>query len=361
MKERISILLVFIIVCSFAQAKKVGNIEINDEIILACTSVKNQGNTGTCWSFATTSFIESELIRMGKGEFDLSEMYFVAKTYENKVKQYLFYHGENNFSEGGQAHDVMNVIRENGLVNNESYPGKLMDERFSHHDLVNNLSKEAETVNKKTRKFAFDTEKITKPILTRHIGKFPKNFTFEGTTFTAKAFQDFLGFDPNAYIEITSYEHHPFYSQFVLEIPDNWAHAPYYNVPIEELMQTIRNAIRKGFTVCWDGDNSEKSFEFKKGIADLPENEIGNVDQKQRQETFLNRETTDDHLMHIVGLAKDENNRRYFYTKNSWGESSNPLNGFLYMSEDYVKLKTIAILVHKKAVPDEIAKKLNLK
>ncbi len=361
MKKRVLILLVFIIACSFAQAQKVGNIEINDEIILGFTPVKNQGNTGTCWSFATTSFIESELIRMGKGEFDLSEMYFVAKTYENKVKQYLFYHGENNFSEGGQAHDVMNVIRENGLVSNESFPGKLIEGRFTHHDLVNSLSKEAETANKKTRKFAFDTEKITKPITSKFIGRYPKNFTLNNETFTAKTFQNFLGFDPDDYIEITSYEHHPFYSQFVLEIPDNWAHAPYYNVPIEELIQIITNAIETGFTVCWDGDNSENTFEFKKGIADLPKNEIGNVDQKLRQETFLNRETTDDHLMHIVGLAKDENNRRYFYTKNSWGESGNPLNGFLYMSEDYVKLKTIAILVHKDAIPDEIAQKLKIR
>jgi bleomycin hydrolase len=167
-----------------------------------------------------------------------------------------------------------------------------------------------------------------------------------------------LKINPDDYIEITSYTHHPFYKPFVLEVPDNWAHALYYNVPLNELMEIMDYALNNGFSVCWDGDTSEKTFTHKKGKADVDEKHIGKVDQELRQKTYFNRTTTDDHLMHIVGLSKDGSGRKCYYTKNSWGETSNEYGGYLHMTEDYVQLKTIAIMVHKNAIPKHIQEKI---
>ncbi len=339
--------------------KKVGKVDIQDEIVLSHTTVKSQGSTGTCWSFATTSFLESELIRMGKGEFDLSEMYFVSHAYLNKSRLYMYLHGKSNFSQGGQAHDVIDVIRQKGIVTDKSYPGVKTEGRFSHKTLMKALKAEVEKTNKK-RNFSYNEDTDIQPVINNFIGRFPKNFKWEGEKYDARSFTSFLEINPDDYIELTSYSHHPFYSKFILEVPDNWSNSMYYNLPIDKLMEVMKYSIENGFTVCWDGDTSEKTFEHKKGLADLPSKFIGVINQDLRQETFLNRKTTDDHLMHIVGLAKDENGRLYFNTKNSWGTKSNKLDGMLYMSEDYVMLKTVAIMVHKNAIPKEIAKKLHL-
>ena len=166
--------------------------------------------------------------------------------------------------------------------------------------------------------------------------------------------------DPDDYVELTSYTHHPFYEKFVLEVPDNWSNDLYYNLPIDELLEVITYALKNGYTIAWDGDTSEKTFNHKLGKADLPEKQIGKVVQKQRQVSFFNRTTTDDHLMHIVGLSKDKDGRTCFYTKNSWGPDSNNYGGYLHITEDYVRLKTIAILVHKDSITQKIRKKLNL-
>ena len=320
----------------------------------------SQGSTGTCWSFATTSFLEAEIIRKGFLKIDLSEMYFVNYAYENKAEKYLMYHGNNNFSQGGQAHDVMDVLREKGMVSFEDFPGEKVDGRYSHRDLVNELNKEITKLNKKGKDFNVAEIKSFNSILKEHIGKTPKKVKAEGNKLNPINFRDKFEIIPEDYIELSSYSHHPFYKPFVLEVPDNWSHALYYNLPIDELMEVMYYSLKEGYTVCWDGDTSEKTFTHKKGKADLPKNQIGKVNQELRQETFLDRTTTDDHLMLMVGLSKDSAGRTCFYTKNSWGAESNDYGGYLHMTEDYVRLKTIAILVHKNAIPVYIKTKLDL-
>jgi len=216
-------------------------------------------------------------------------------------------------------------------------------------------------------------------ILKAYLGQIPNKFDYKNNTYSPKSFAtDIIAINPDDYIELTSYSHHPFYSKFVLEIPDNWSGGEYYNLPIEDLMNVIENALKKGYSVAWDGDVSEKEFKHKKNVAilpilewqdrsseqketifDKPETEK-KVTQQMRQASFDNYSTTDDHLMHIVGIAKDQNGTIYYYVKNSWGEKSNTLGGFLYMSDSYIRLKTIAIMVHKDVIPADIKKKLNL-
>ncbi len=322
--------------------------------------VINQGNTGTCWSFATTSFLESEIIRKGYSETDLSEMYFVYFGYLNKAKKYLMYQGNNSFSEGGLAHDVFDVLRTEGMFPYETFPGEKVDGKYRHGDLLRDLKTEVEALNKKQDDFNVENLKTFEDILEKQIGKLPKKIKTEDGKITPVDFVGKFDINPDDYVEISSYSHHAYYKPFVLEVPDNWAHGLYYNVPVNELMEIMYYSINQGYTVCWDGDTSEKTFSHKNGKADLPEKQIGKVDQELRQETFNNRTTTDDHLMHIVGLSKDSKGRTCFYTKNSWGVESNDYGGYLHMTEDYVRLKTMAILVHKNAIPENIKQKLNL-
>ncbi len=322
--------------------------------------VISQGSTGTCWSFATTSFLESEIIRKGFPETDLSEMYFVYYGYINKAKQFLMYQGNNNFGQGGQAHDVFDVVREKGIITFDEFPGEKIDGKYQHKNLVNDLEAEVTALNKRRDGFNLDDLKSVDSILKSQMGKVPQKIKTEDGKYSTAEFVNKFEINPDDYIEISSYSHHTFYKQFVLEVPDNWAHELYFNLPIDELMEVLYYSLNNGYTVCWDGDTSEKTFKHKEGKADLPEKMIGKVNQELRQETFLNRTTTDDHLMHIVGLSKDSAGRNCFYTKNSWGAESNNYGGYLHLTDDYVRLKTIAILVHKDAVPENIRKKLNL-
>ena len=322
--------------------------------------VISQGSTGTCWSFATVSFLECEIIRNGYKETDLSEIYFVNYGYLNKANKYLLYNGENNFSQGGQAHDVFDVLRQNGMVTYDAFPGEKVDGKYRHGDLVKELKTEVNDLNEEKEDFDASDLETLNPILKKHLGKIPDKVKTEDGRFTPVEFAENFKINPDDYVELSSYTHHPFYKAFVLEVPDNWSHGLYYNLPIDELMEVMFYSLNNNYTVCWDGDTSEKTFLHKSGKADLPENQIGKVDQELRQETFFNRTTTDDHLMHIVGLSKDAKGRTCFYTKNSWGAESNDFGGYLHMTEDYVRLKTLAILVHKNAIPENIKVKLNL-
>jgi bleomycin hydrolase len=322
--------------------------------------VISQGSTGTCWSFTATSFLESEILRKGYPESDLSEMFFVYHTYMNKAKRYLLFHGNNNFGQGGQAHDVMDVLRVHGMVTDEAFPGKKVDDRHQHRSLAKEIREKVDEMNSNRKDFSVEEIKNLNSVLENHLGELPKKFKTENGRFSPVEFREEYKIDPDDFVELTSYTHHPFYTSFVLEVPDNWSHALYYNLPIDELVQVMVHALENDFTVCWDGDTSEKTFSHKNGIADLPEKQKGKVTQKLRQETFYDRSTTDDHLMHVVGLSEDENGQLGFYTKNSWGADSNNFGGYLNLTEDYVRLKTIAIMVHKDAIPDEIRQKLKL-
>lgn len=325
------------------------------------TPVIDQGSTGTCWSFATTSFLESEIMRKGFPETDLSEMYFVYYNYKNKAFQYLLYHGNNNYGQGSVSHDVLKIVREQGIASYESYPGIMVDGEYKHRELVAKLKSQAIDINKMKQGEidVSDLEGYDK-VLKDLVGKLPKNIKTDDGKYSPTELRDKFEIDPDDYVELSSFSHHPFYRQFVLEIPDNWAHGLYYNLPIDELMEVMYFSLNNGYTVAWDGDTSEKTFQHKKGKADVVETQIGKVDQKLRQKTFYDRTTTDDHLMHLVGLSKDSEGRDCFYTKNSWGAESNDFGGYLHMTDDYVRLKTIAILVHKDAIPKEIKSKLGL-
>jgi len=323
--------------------------------------VLSQGSTGTCWSFATTSFLEAEIIRKGFPEIDLSEMFFVYHNYKNKAFQYLLYHGNNNFGQGSVSHDVLKILGEEGMATYASLPGEKKDGRYNHRNLVTRLKKEANEINK-MKKGKIDVSDLDgyNPILNEELGKLPKKIKTGEGKFSPIQLRDKYDINPDDYVELSSYSHHPFYKQFVLEIPDNWAHALYYNLPIDELMEVMHNALNNGYSVAWDGDTSEKTFQHNNGKADVPKKQVGKVDQELRQKTYYDRTSTDDHLMHLVGLSKDSEGRNCFYTKNSWGADSNDFGGYLHMTDDYVRLKTVAILVHKDAIPKEIKEKLNL-
>jgi bleomycin hydrolase len=326
------------------------------------TPVKDQALSGTCWSFATTSFIESELIRMGKGEYDLSEMFSVRNAYNAKATNYIRMQGNLYYTQGGQPHDVMNVVRNLGIVPDSVYDGSYNNSSYLNHTsldsilsgIIVSLGDIEDTALMSRHLDAFNKS------CDKYIGKLPKSFIYNGICITPKKYaDDILKINPDDYIEITSYTHHPFYSMFCLESRFNWSFGLYYNVPLNEFMEIIDSAITKGFSVVWNGDVSEPTFNFYQGIATAAKDE-GKVNEAMRQQTYENTSTKVDHVMHIIGIAKDENNEKYYYVKNSWGDI-NPYGGFMYLSESYCKLKTVSIMVNKKSIPLHIAKNLNLK
>ena len=370
--NKILIILTLIVSINFAQKKekKIPH-EFTMIINLETTPVKSQGRTGTCWAFATSSFWESELLRIGKSEYDISEMYIARRAYEIKAENYIRYHGKAQFDEGGQAHDVLAVIKKYGFVPQTVYPERLTDEGIlNHRETVSVMKGILNGVLKNSSKTISENwKKVINSTLDIYFGKVPEKFLYNGKEYTPQSFAENSGLNPDDYIEFTSYTHHPFYEKFVLEVPDNWLHAEYYNVPIDELVQIIDFALENGFTVDWDGDTGRDNFYRKKGYAVVPVDDEQNGDepeiekfitQEMRQRAFDSFDVTDDHLMHITGLARNQKGTKFYYTKNSWGTKGKKFEGFWYMSEPYVRLKTIAIMVHKDAVPLEIKRKLGL-
>ncbi len=334
---------------------------------LPCTKVKSQDRTGTCWSFATASFVESELIRTGQGEHDLSEMFIVKNTYKDKARNYVLRQGKANFSEGALAHDLLNAVKRHGLVPESKYSG-LVDgkKRHDHSEMTALLTGMLQAVVKR-KSLSPKWKQSFNKILDVYMGTAPQQFEYQGKTYSPQSFAKSLKFNPNDYVSLTSFTHHPFNESFVLEIPDNYSNGSFHNVPIDDIVKTIDRAIKNGYSVAWDGDVSEKGFVSGRGLAVLPKNpsssrmyrepvEEMKVTQEMRQKTFENLSTTDDHLMHLVGIARDKNGKKYYIIKNSWGEIG-PHKGYLYMSEAYVRLKTIAILVHKDMMPKKETKK----
>jgi len=361
-------------VCIQAHDKKKIAHEFEMVTQVKTTPVTSQGSTGTCWNFAATSFVETELIRMGKGMINISEMFTVRMRYPFKAENYVRYHGRVNFGQGGQAHDVMDVIQEFGMVPYEVYTGKTWDtDKYNHSELASILKGMIDAVIEKRNPTPVWKKAINR-VLDVYLGEVPIEFIYKGKTFTPKSFTKELGFKPDDYVEITSYTHHPFYEKFILEIPDNYDNSFYYNVPVDELINIIDNALENGYSVAYDGDVSDKFFFSKKGYAVVPENRFEEdsetpekeikVTQKMRQEQFDNFKITDDHLMHLTGIAKNQEGTKFYYTKNSWGTKrkgkERQFKGYWYMSEQYVRLSTIAIMVHKDAIPHKIKSKLNI-
>jgi bleomycin hydrolase len=346
-------------------------------IDLKATSVKDQAATSTCWSFATTSFIESELLRMGKGEYDLSEMFIVRYNYIDKLKDNYIRGGKGNLGQGSLSHDWMIEFAENGIVPDENYTGLNYGSAAHNHNEFNAFLNTVSVVPVEKSFESAQYEKIVNSILDIYLGIVPDNFIYKGVNYNAKSFAASLGINPEDYIEITSFTHFPFYKKGELEVPDNWRMEQFYNVPIDELIQIIDYSMSKGYTVNWDGDTSEKGFSHSDGVAIIPEisNKDGNlstynsfstpspeifISQELRQAGYENSVTTDDHLMHLTGIVKDQNGTKYYVTKNSWGTGGNPFGGYLNMSESYVRAKTIFIMVNKNAIPPDIKTKLGI-
>ena len=336
--------------------------------LVACTPVKSQDKTGTCWSFATASFIESELMRMGIEDIDLSEIYVVRNIYIDKAKNYVLRQGKANFSQGSLAHDLIKHIGQNGIIPEQFYSGKLYGEKkHDHSELERGLKGFLDGIISGKMISQKWQPALTK-ILDVYLGEVPEVFEVNGNKHTPKSYASSLGLEVQDYVSITSFNHHPFYEEFILEIPDNYSNGSYYNVPLAEMMEIMDFALLSGYSVAWDGDVSEKGFNAREGIAILPVNEESpdlftkivpeiNVDQGIRQAGFESYSTTDDHLMHIVGIALDQNGNKYYIVKNSWGEIS-PYKGYVYMSEQYMRMKTISIMTNKAALPLKTSQRL---
>jgi len=363
---------------------------------LKSSPVENQQRAGTCWSYSAIAMIESEMLRMGKEYVDLSEMYVVRKSYEEKALDYVRMHGLCNFGGGGAVNDVFNVIRNYGMVPEAAYTGLNYGTDVHTHGEMDEVLKDYldGVIKNKNKQLTTAWFNGFKGILDAYLGIVPEKFNWNGKEYTPRTFADeVVGINPDDYYFFTSYTHHPFYQSFVLEVPDNWTWSRYYNIPIDELMGMFDYSMDQGYSVVWAADVSEKGFASKQGVAVVPQDDIKEmadserlkwekmdkkerdnmlysfdnpmpektITQEMRQEAFDNYQTTDDHGMLMTGIAKDQNGTKYYYIKNSWGTDYNSYGGYFYASEAFVRYKTMSVGVNKNAIPKELKKKLGIK
>lgn len=345
---------------------------------IEATPVKNQGKSGTCWSYATTSFVESEMIRNGKEPVDLSEMFTVRMVYLDKAEKYVRLHGNLNFAQGGALPDVLYVLKKYGAVPQEVYEGlDYGTDANNHGELEAMLKAQLDQVIKNpNRTLTPSWRKAFVATLDAYLGEYPKEFEWDGKTYTPRTFADeYIGVNADDYVQITSFEHKPFYEEVMIEVPDNWTWGTSYNVPLDLMMETLDNSLNNGYSVSWATDVSESGFSLKNGLAIVPLDNTKEakkvmfngpkpelvITQEKRQEAYDNFNTTDDHGMQITGMVKDQVGTVYYMVKNSWGERDNPnKSGFIYASSSFVKYKSISILVHKDAVSKSLKKKLDI-
>lgn len=376
----------------FAQDNLVNSLKVNasenskdafkftDVINLENTSIKNQGSSGTCWSYSGNSFIESEMIRMGKKPVELSQIYSARNAYVEKGRIYVRMHGAVTLGDGGAFHDVMNMFKKYGAVPQIVYTGLNYGTDKNKFAEMGAIMEGvlAATVKNPNGELTPNWEKAYTAVIDSYLGEVPKSFEYNGKKYTPETFaKEVVGINADDYIEISSLQEYPYYSKFTLLVPDNWAFNQVYNVKINELTEIIDNGLKKGYTVAWGGDVSEKSFSWKNGVAFVPEKNFETmtaeekadlfngpknemiVTEAMRQKAFDNYTTQDDHGMHIVGISKDQNGKEYYIVKNSWG-ASNDYKGYLFMTKEFVKYKTTAIMIHKGAIPAPMMKKLGI-
>ncbi len=360
--------------------------------LVKTTSVKDQNKSGTCWCFSGTSFFEDEIMRLGGDSLDISEMFTVYHCYQDKGDKYVRYYGQTNFGPGGSLLDVAYVWKKYGAVPEEIYAGLNYGEaKHVHGEMDGILESMLQVVNKKpNKKISTAWRKAYSGVLDAYLGQLPEKFTYKGKSYTPLTYAQSLPINVDNYMLISSFNHHPFYEKFVLEVPDNWLSGEYMNLPLEEMKKVVDNALQNGFPVAWAADVSEGGFKWKDGVALMPKGkEEGDmsgtelarwvtlsdkerqnskyefkgpvpeitVTQESRQEMFDSQETTDDHGMEIVGIATDQDGNRYYKVKNSW-DTNQIYGGFIYVSEPFFLAKTMGILVHKDALPKDIAKKI---
>ena len=370
--------------------------QFTDGAIVRSTPVKDQHRSGTCWCFSTMTFLESEILKAGGPEMHLSEMWIVRHSFMDKAEKYIRLHGDLNFAEGGAAHDVTEGIAAHGIVPFEVYPGlNYGTEKPDFHEVSAVLKAYLDAViasSRSGRPLSTAWKRGFNAILDEYFGPVPDTFTWEGKEYTPASFAASLPIRMEDYVEFSSYTHQPFYKEFILEVPDNWMWGSVWNLPLEEMMAVIDNALANGYTIAWGTDVSEKGFSRTKAIGIIPEADIDGMDateaarwgsltaaekeaalykfdkpgkeraitQEMRQTAYDNYETTDDHGMVIVGTATDQAGNKYFKVQNSW-DARPPYDGFYYFSRPFVEYKTMDIMVNRKAVPAEIRKKLGWK
>ena len=359
--------------------------------ILSATPVEDQCKTSTCWSYSTLSLLESELIRLGKGQYNLSQMYVARCAYTEKAITYLRMNGNHSFDQGGEGWDIPSIVSKYGIVPESVYTGlKNGATRHDHSEMIAVLKGFMSALVKRDMgTYSENWIPAFEGILDAYLGPIPKEFTYQGKNYTPQSFAASLQLNMSDYVALTSFTHHPDYSHFVIEVPDNWAMDRAYNLPLTEFTNTVINAIDKGYTVAWAADVSEKGFSFRDGLAIVPADEstikkIGtdnagfndagakkegnafsqpvaelNITAELRQTAFDKQTTTDDHGMHIVGVSKEKNGGTYFLVKNSWG-TGNALGGYFYVSEAYFKYKTISVMLHKDGIDKATTKKLGI-
>ena len=360
------------------------------------TSVKDQNRSGTCWDYSTLSFFEAEILKATGKTYDLDESFVANKTYMERAIQVVRFHGDCQFAQGGSAEDVLATMKAHGIIPQGimPFPGSLYGDSLNNfNEFFSILEPYVEAVAKnKAKKISNAWKNGLQGILDAYLGKCPEKFTYEGKEYTPKSFMASLGINLDDYVSITSYTHHPFYTGFAVEVQDNWRFPLSYNVPMDEMMQIIDNAVEQGYTVAWGGDVSEDGF-TRKGLAyaidskktqqslqgsdmarwlkmttEKKRNIIDSLGctvpeivptQEMRQERFDNWELTDDHGMLIYGVAKDQNGKEYYMVKNSWGETGD-YKGTWYMTKAFIAANTMDFLINKNAIPAEIRKKLGL-
>lgn len=349
-----------------------------DMIDLEKTSIKNQGSAGTCWSYSGNSFIESEMMRMGKQPVELAPVYTARMVYLSKARNYVLLNGNMGLGDGGETHDAINIYKKFGVMPKVAYTGddygkgtvKSGEFQKGYKEILDNYIK-SEDPNKGTSWVA-----AINSYLDEKLGQLPETFVYAGKTYNAKSFaKEVVGINPDDYVEFSSFNDNPYYEKVLLPFSDNWSYEKVYNVPMVELTDIIDNALAKGYTIAWSSDVSEPYFSWKNGVAEVPDMDLANITPEQKKTLFdgpiaekkvteelriagiYSQSTTDDHAMQIVGIAKDQNGKEYYKVKNSWGET-NDYKGYLYVTKAFVQLKSTGILLHKDGVPKGIAKKL---
>ncbi len=352
-----------------------------DVINIERTPVKNQGSSGTCWSYSANSFLESEMIRMGKEPVEISQIFTARNAYVEKGINYVRMHGAITLGDGGSLHDVINMYRKYGALPQSVYTGLnygTSKNKFAEMAAINEAFLAA-VVKNPNGELTPNWVKAYTAVIDSYLGQVPESFEFKGKKYTPQTFaKEVVGINPDDYVELSSFTNKPYYQKMVLMVPDNWDLDLVYNVKVDELTDIIDNALAKGYSVGWAGDISDKGFSWKNGVAYVPAKPFAdmtdeekanmfkgpqpemNITAEIRQKAFDNYDTTDDHGMHIVGLTKDQNGKEYYIIKNSWG-ATNDYKGYIYMTKNFVKLKSTAILLHKGGLPKELAKKINVK
>ncbi len=359
------------------------------------TSIKDQNRSGTCWDYSTLSFFEAEILKKTGKTYDLCESFVANKNYMDRAKTVVRMHGDAQFSQGGSAYDVLYVLKNYGICPQDAmpFPGSLTgDSLYNFNEFFSVMEPYVKAVaTNKAPKISNQWKQGLQSILDAYLGKCPESFTYKGKTYTPKSFAASLGLDWNDYETFTSYTHHPFYTAFPVEVQDNWRQPASWNLPMEEMMKIIDNAVMNGYTIAWGGDVSEPGF-TRDGLAYMVDGkkiqstkgsdmarwlglsaakkkdiiaELGvnvpevKASQELRQERFDNWELTDDHGMVIFGIAKDQNGKEYYMVKNSWGETG-AYKGIWYITKTFIATNTMDFMVNKNAVPKDIRKKLGI-